>query len=146
REGATRECDMASLLSRLALISALAVVVVVFAPGPAQAANIWIYPSGACPQSSTGLDNCINNVASAGDTVSVLAGTYHEHNTTFDPSQDNITVTGPLKKGKCQNPALVRINADQSGDGFKVRADGDTIQCLEIDHAGNSHYGVEDNN
>ena len=42
-----------------------------------------------------------------GDTVSVLAGTYHEHNTTFDPSQDNITVTGPL------NPAGATLTPAQ---------------------------------
>src|SRR5205085_2193919 len=72
----------------------------------------------------------------------VLAGTYHENGTTIN--QANITVTGPAKKGKCTSPSAVRINADQSGQGFLVTADGATIQCLEIDHSGHGYAGVED--
>ena len=88
-------------LLQSALIAALAVAAVMFAPGKASAATTWFYPSGACPQSSTGLDNCINNVATDGDTVSILPGTYHENGTTV---QNEVTVTGPLSKGKCKVP------------------------------------------
>src|SRR5690349_12321390 len=129
-------------LWQAALIAGLAVAAVMFAPGQARAATTWFYPSGACPQSSTGLDNCINNVASDGDTVSILAGTYHENGTSVN---NQVTVTGPLgKKGKCTNPAAVTINADQTDDGFYIENDNVTIQCLQIVHPGTTHYGVED--
>jgi parallel beta-helix repeat protein len=128
-------------LSRLVVVSTLAVTAVLLGPGPAQAATTWTYPSAACPQSSTGLDNCINNVASDGETISIVAGVYHEAGTTVT---NEVTVTGPLTKGKCKNATAVKIIPDQSGDGFYVQADNVTIQCLEIDHPGSSYDGVED--
>ena len=93
-------------------------------PSLASAAS-YAYPSLACPQSSTGLTDCIAG-ASTGDTISVKPGTYYENVV----ASNGVIVTGG--KG-CKTPPV--FDAGNNFVAVDVEADGVTLECLKFQNA-----------
>lgn len=128
---------MRKICFSLALVGGL-LAAMLAGPPIANAATTFTYPSGQCPTSSTGLNDCINN-ASNGDTIKIKPGRYFEH--------DIVVNHSVLLTGRCSNPGAVKIDAtDSSGnqtDAFDIDASNVTIRCLQIEHAGPTHYGID---
>lgn len=130
---------MKTAASKLLGLTALVVAALafVFVPGSAgsSTAVTLMYPgTGACAQSSTGLNACIAS-APDGSTISIKPGTYFEHGTVVGHP---VTVTGT-----CGSPSAVTIDQATAGNGFTVQASNVTIECLKLRLGGSSYYGID---
>jgi parallel beta-helix repeat protein len=124
-------------VSRLIGLGALIALAVMFMAGPASGVVPMhlTYPStGACAQSSTGLNDCIAS-ATPSSTITIKPGTYYENSTAVGT---NVTITG-----SCSNPQAVTIDQETVGDGFAVGASNVTIECLTLRHGGTNYDGID---
>ena len=123
--------------SKLVGFGMLLVLAVMLVPGSASGTvplHLTYPGTGACAQSSTGLNDCIAS-ATTGSTVTVKPGTYFESGTA-------VMVSGVTVTGSCANPSAVVIDQGLAGDGFDVGVANVTIECLKVRHGGNGHYGI----